>query len=186
MKTFIALDFDESTKIKLGNIQTKLKANSSKGSWVYIDNLHLTLKYLGIISNSNLEEVKNNLKKIANKSTSIKLKYTDLGYFRGKDMLRVLYLDLEGEIDKIYNIKSNIDENLKPLGYAKEKRKYIPHITLGRRIVFENRIHMIHENIKKDLNKNIKLNKLVLFKTEQVENKRIYTPLEVFPLKDYD
>lgn len=186
MKTFIALDFDKETKKKLGNIQKELKKNASKGSWVYVDNFHITMKYLGTTSPSNVEEVKSVLQKVAKSSSKINLRYTDLGYFRGKDMLRVLYLDLDGEVQKIYNIKSSIDDKLKNIGYAKEKRKYIPHITLGRRVVFDNRIHTIKDSIKKHLEKPFELNTLILFKSEQIESKRIYTPLETFQLKDYE
>ncbi|MBS4535203.1 RNA 2',3'-cyclic phosphodiesterase [Clostridium sp. D2Q-14] len=186
MKTFIALDFDKKTKKNLGNIQKYLKTSASKGSWVYIDNFHLTLKYLGITSIDNLEEIKKKLREIARKSLNIKLKYTNLGYFRGKDVLRVLYLDLKGETEKIYEMKNKIDTNLEVIGFHKEKKKYIPHITLGRRIVFENRIYEINENIKNELNKPFKLDKLILFKSEQIDNKRVYTPVEVFPLKDCD
>jgi len=54
MRTFIALNFKDDLRDRLGKIQKKLKTNVIKGSWVYIDNFHLTMKFLG---NTNLQNV---------------------------------------------------------------------------------------------------------------------------------
>lgn len=183
MRTFIALDFDRQTKKRLGKIQRKLKQNSSKGSWVYIDNFHITLKFLGTTDSSRIDEIATELQSIAHTNEEIKLSIDDLDYFRGENILRVVWLGLQGERQSILDIKKDIDDKMNNLGFPKEKKDFIPHITLGRRVIFNNRIHSIKEQLKDDLNYNFTLKKLVLYKSEVKDKKRIYTQLKSFNLK---
>jgi 2'-5' RNA ligase len=47
MRLFIAIDFNKEIKKKLVDLQANLKDMAVSGRWKYIDNLHLTLKFLG-------------------------------------------------------------------------------------------------------------------------------------------
>ena len=49
MRCFIAIEFDENTRNTLASIQNELKNQGVQGNYTRIENLHLTLKFLGEI-----------------------------------------------------------------------------------------------------------------------------------------
>ncbi|KPU27815.1 hypothetical protein TR13x_00150 [Caloranaerobacter sp. TR13] len=182
MRLFIALSFDRELKERLGKIQKKVKNNSSKGRWVYIDNFHLTLKFLGSVDKNYVGDINKSLRKIASNFDEIKLKLDKLDYFPGKDMMRVVWLGVSGEVEKVKQIKLAVDKELIKYGFPKEKRKYTPHITLARDVVFESRKHFVDDLIEKDLDYSFTLKNLTLMNSELIGGKRIYTPIGNFRL----
>lgn len=182
MRAFIGIDFSQGLKKEIGELQKELRKYALKGRWKYIDNFHLTLKFLGEINFEQKKEIDDALRKICQNKKTFKLALKDLGTFDGWDSIRVLWLGLSGEIQTLESIHREIDQALLPLGFQREKRKYSPHITLGQDLVF----HCSLEKIKGIVNQvefeTVKVDHLYLFKSEQIENKRIYTKISQYPL----
>ncbi|KGG80789.1 hypothetical protein Y919_04150 [Caloranaerobacter azorensis H53214] len=182
MRLFIALSFDKELKERIAKIQKKVKINSSKGRWVYFDNFHLTLKFLGSVDKNYIDDINKSLEKIASDFTEIKLKLDKLDYFPGKGMMRVVWLGVSGEVEKVKQMKLAVDKEMIKYGFAKEKRKYTPHITLARDVVFESRKYYIDDLIEKDLEYSFTLKNLTLMNSELIDGRRIYTPVGNFRL----
>lgn len=183
MRSFIALEFNDNLKSRLNNIKFKLKDNSIRGSWVYKDNFHLTLKFLGDIDPQYVGEIDSTLQSISDKHDPIEMALSDIGFFRGKNEIRVVWVGMKGDLDSLILLNKTVQERMETLGFKKEKRKFTPHITLGRRVVFDTRLHNINELIKDDLNYKFKLDTISLMKSENIDNKRIYTPLSTYKLE---
>lgn len=186
MRCFISLNFDDCTIEKLNGIQQKVKNRSYKGTWVWKENFHLTLKFLGEVESNNINEISNILKEISQRYEPFKLNFNKLGYFKGKEDLKVIWVGLDGEIGILNSINNSIENKLETLGFSREKRKFLPHITLGRRVVFENSINVIDEISKKDVEYSFMVNKIFLMKSDQVMNKRVYTPIEFYNFEKKD
>jgi len=97
------------------------------GKWVENSNLHLTLKFLGEISQENLNILKNalenhNLKKF-------KINFHSLGCFPNSQNPKVLFIKVKGDF---HPIKSFIENTCFNLNFEKEEREFIPHLTLVR------------------------------------------------------
>lgn len=183
MRTFVALEFDKNTKKLLSKIQKNIRNNSSKGRWVYVDNFHLTVKYLGNTTPHHVEDISKILNNISKNKTKIKLSLDELGFFRGENILRVVWLGLNGEVQKIDSLSKEIDNKITALGFAKNNKKYIPHITLGRNVLFDSNLHKINELISNDLKYSFNIDTLTLMNSEEIDGKRIYTPIKKFKLK---
>jgi 2'-5' RNA ligase len=68
------------------------------------------------------------------------------------------------------------------LGFPKEKRKFVPHITIAQDVIFKCDFSIIKEAIgAPDIGK-IPVDRLYLFKSEQIENKRVYTKISEYEL----
>lgn len=182
MRTFIALDFSEEVKLKMGSIQKKLRQNSTKGSWTYIDNFHITLKFLGTTNPQNLDGIKTILGDIAKKSVPLKISLDNLGFFPGKDSIRVVWIGMKGDIEQLKGINYNIEKKLVSLGVKKEPRKYMPHITLGRNVVFDNTLYKVKDIFEKEKPYDFTISSISLMNSENIDNKRIYTPIATFKL----
>ena len=110
MRTFIALEFDKELKNKLGSIQYKLKKNSITGRWVYVDNFHLTLKFLGTTNPQNVDKIKATLGDIAKSFSSMSFFLDKLGFFPGKDKLRVVWVGIDGDVEILEKLRQDIEE----------------------------------------------------------------------------
>ena len=188
MRTFIALDFDDNLKKKLFNIQSILKANSKKGFWVYKSNFHMTLKFLGEIHYNQIEDIDELLKNISYNSSPILLSLDRLGYFNNRNnQYGVFWVGLNGEVDKLNKIYDIIEKRTENIGFIREKRKFKPHITLGRKINTNKSFDELEELIAEELKYSFCLDNLVLMKSEEIMRKRVYTPIKSYKLaKDND
>jgi 2'-5' RNA ligase len=57
MRTFIAIDISETMRESLSQIESHLKYSGADVKWVDKDNIHLTLKFLGEISEEKVKEI---------------------------------------------------------------------------------------------------------------------------------
>lgn len=180
MRSFIGIDFAREVKTEISRLQSKLRAYSVAGRWKYIDNFHLTLKFLDEIDSDMVSKIDEALTRISSVMDPFVLSMDNLGNFPGKDCLRVLWLGLGGELIKLRNLQSRIDDELQPLGFTRERRGYVPHITIAQDVAFSKEFEDIR-NIVMDIKfHEIKVNGIHLFKSEQIGNKRVYTSI-----KDY-
>jgi 2'-5' RNA ligase len=130
MRCFIAIEFDDKTRNILAAVQKQLKDQGIKGNYTRIDNLHLTLKFLGEIDMPTYSDICDLIKKVSLNHKKFVLELDRLGKFDkgskkivwaglsdNKNLLR-LYKELESEIEGIMPIR--------------KEKYYIPHITLIR------------------------------------------------------
>ena len=78
----------------------------------------------------------NHLKKIvenlASEISNFKLRITETGLFPTVKNPRILWLDVQGDLDVLRQINENLETECEKIGFAKEKRTYKPHLTIGR------------------------------------------------------
>ena len=123
MRAFIAIDLPKGLKDYLFNLESQIK--EAKITWVSKKNLHFTLKFLGDISESQLEE----LKKIKTKQKKFLISLNEIGFFPNEKAPRVFWVSLDPE-NKIIALQQEIDEKL--LNKFPSEQKFQSHITLGR------------------------------------------------------
>ncbi len=180
MRAFIGIDFDDRIKDNILELQQKLRKYAVKGRWKHSDNFHLTLKFLDEIDQKQQEMINENLKSVCSKYQPFNLQISGLGKFNGRDSIRVLWLGLAGDIQVLNFLQNTIENELVPLGFQQERRNYNPHITIAQEVIFECPYEEIIKTIGKfELNTSI-VSSLYLFKSEQVQNKRIYTKVSEY------
>ena len=126
MRVFFSLEFPEEIKRDLLEIQKEIdKLGLVKGKFTEFDNLHLTLKFLGEISASELRAVKDRIKTIKFKPFHAEL--SEIGIFSEK-AIRIIWVSINAE--EIFSLQKSIDESLADL-FPKEYR-FMAHITIAR------------------------------------------------------
>jgi RNA 2',3'-cyclic 3'-phosphodiesterase len=183
MRSFIGINFSSETKEDLGKVQRQIKGHAAKGRFKHVDNFHITLKFLGEIENHQSEEIAKKLEEIAGKQKSFELMLQDIGQFKGREKIRTLYIGLGGNIDALKRLNEDTEAAMELLGFKKEARPYTPHVTIAQDLV----LNISFEELKKHINMlnthAIYVNKIELIKSEQIQNKRIYTPIYSYELK---
>jgi RNA 2',3'-cyclic 3'-phosphodiesterase len=101
-------------------------------SWSKPDNIHLTLKFLGDISESRVQSLS---KAAANASTALdpfSIGVQGSGVFPTRGQPRVLWIgmeDLQGKLGELYR---RLEDECGKAGFRKEARPFHPHLTLAR------------------------------------------------------
>ncbi|MFP4083063.1 MAG: RNA 2',3'-cyclic phosphodiesterase [Candidatus Aminicenantes bacterium] len=131
MRTFIAIDLDDKIKQSLSSLIQELDKVSTNIKWVKKEAMHLTLKFLGEIALEKISEIKAVLEKICRQYDGFSLKLKGTGSFPPGKKPRVLWVGVE-ESSNIKSLQARIEQELENLGFAKEKREFHPHLTLGR------------------------------------------------------
>ena len=127
MRLFYAINFDDTVKKRLSDIQSALRAQAVRGNFTLPDNLHLTLAFIGEVA----QDKSGPLRRIAEtfKVTPFELKLHGLGRFQrgGGDILWVGV----GENKSLSSIYGRLSSRIAEAGFAVEKRKFTPHLTLA-------------------------------------------------------
>ena len=131
MRAFLALPLQSETAANLFERRELLRGGFKKVRWVPPCNLHITLFFLGDISRAQAEEIGLLLEDLSERFISFPIELIGPGQFPPKGKPRIIYEGLgkgAAEAKRIYSLLMPRLDNIVNL----EKRKYIPHITLGR------------------------------------------------------
>jgi len=123
------LDLDEA------NVQTRPSAKTSGGGikWTTPNNLHITLEFLGDLTDEELGGVCMVVKEVAQKHKSFFINLEKISYGPPKQNPPSLVW-VEGEkADELIELKRNLQEYLmEEISFRPEGKSFIPHITLAR------------------------------------------------------
>jgi len=131
IRCFIAVEVNDPTIVeKILNVQSKIENAGADIKFVEPHNLHLTLWFLGEITEQKLRQVMDVVKKVKFSKSSIKLK--GLGYFPGGGRINVIWVGVEDPTDTLRSIHLQLVKLLEPIGFRPEEREFTPHLTIGR------------------------------------------------------
>lgn len=179
VRCFIALDFEDEILKETARIQEVLGSWKFIGKMTELENLHLTLKFLGEIEEEKLEEVRKSLREIKEKSFEGKLDHA--GFFSVLGNPKIIWIKLNGK--GIFDLQKKIDEVLS-INFKKEER-FMGHLTIARvkYVSDKSGFRKYVENIGvKEVP--FKINSFKLMKSELKPLGPVYSVIEEFKLED--
>lgn len=137
MRAFVAIDLPAGIRQELGRRQEdfrkKLSALGGKDreiSWVRPEGVHLTLKFLGGISEEQLHQAVDRLNTIPPfKKFEVEVK--GFGFFPNIKRPRVFWAGVASP-PALSELAAKVDAAASEVGFAPEKRTFEPHLTLAR------------------------------------------------------
>jgi len=133
LRTFIAVDIPSHIRQTIQQQTEPLRKTlgTSLVRWVAVENLHLTLKFLGDVSPTNIEMLKQMLRAEADLVQNFEMDIQGLGSFPNLRRPRVLFIGIQAPagLESLYH---GIETACARLGYASEERRFSPHLTIGR------------------------------------------------------
>lgn len=163
MRLFIAVVLSDEMKKTLMETMHEMKKKGIKGNYVPVQNLHLTLAFIG--ETTSAEPVKNALQHIQYKP--FKLSLSELGCFGD-----LLWTGMKGNQSLSAAVK-DVRDALDRADIAYDRKKFVPHITL---------IRKLNGNWKQIQapKGEMQVKKISLMKSEVKDGRRIYTELASF------
>ncbi len=133
LRAFIAIEIPPPIHTAITQQTARLKAalGPTLVRWVPIENVHLTLKFLGDISVSNVELLAQMLSVEAGRLAPFEIQVEDLGAFPDMRRPRVIWIGIQAPAE-LEVLQHSIEAATARLGYSSEKRNFSPHLTIGR------------------------------------------------------
>jgi 2'-5' RNA ligase len=134
VRTFIAIELDETIEDALADLQEQLKAKVPRDSvrWVKSEGIHLTLKFLGNVPANRIEEVERTLTQACVGFPAFSFSVGGLGCFPNPRRPRVVWVGVQEESGTLKRLQKAIEDGMERLGFPPEGRRFHAHLTLGR------------------------------------------------------
>ena len=132
IRAFIAIDIEEPTVVqRLVWLRDLFVQTGAPMKPVEDQNLHITLRFLGEIPSTLIEDIHANvLSRLRFKKFSIKL--AGVGAFPSTLRPRVIWVGVREGSDVLQALYKEIESGLRKLGFRPEREEFVPHITLAR------------------------------------------------------
>lgn len=125
MRCFVAVELPEEIKAELVKAQKALQSvEGLEAKFVEESNLHLTLKFLGELSESGVAKIKEKLSTVKFKPLQVSL--GGLGTFPSESYVRVIWISLEPS-DKFIELSKSVNRAL-----GSSDKRFESHVTLAR------------------------------------------------------
>ena len=96
-----------------------------------VEQLHITLKFVGELNERDLQSVQEEIQKTFSKMKKFSLEFSGSGFFPNEKNPRILWIGMQPSSELQAVVKKN-EEIFQTYGYTPEKRPFQAHITIGR------------------------------------------------------
>src|SRR5512140_1884589 len=133
LRAFLASELPAVLQDSIHGATGDLRQTLSNGliRWVPAHNVHLTLKFLGDVSPSSLDLIKQMLLTEASQFPTFEVEVEGLGCYPSPRRPRVLWVGLKAPAELV-SLQRAIEAAAARLGYESEERDFSPHLTIGR------------------------------------------------------
>lgn len=133
LRAFIAIELPKNTLDAIEKQTARLRQTLGNDiiRWVPVQNLHLTLKFLGDTAASHVDFLKQLLIREAESHSQFNLQLGGLGSFPTSRRPRLLWIGIHAPAD-LTSLQKSIEAGTSRLGYEQEERPFSPHLTIGR------------------------------------------------------
>ncbi|MDA0734703.1 MAG: RNA 2',3'-cyclic phosphodiesterase [Chloroflexi bacterium] len=135
IRLFIAIDPpEEARQVLAETIQGLEQAIPNGVRWVQPHRIHLTVKFLGNVSTSVVDDILTAMQQATNDCPdgNFTLSLSGLGVFPESSRPRVLWAGVQGDLNSLEKLHLAVDRAVSRLGLSLDKGPYRPHLTLGR------------------------------------------------------
>ena len=131
MRTFVAVFPPRRVREELSRAARDLPA--SKGfRLIGPEKLHLTLKFLGDVAEDDLRRVEQALEPLREGHAPFEVSTSGFGTFPSESKARILWAGVGEGSESLRAMAQHVEDLLELAGFDREKRPYVPHLTLGR------------------------------------------------------
>jgi 2'-5' RNA ligase len=129
MRLFTGIDLPEEVHDKLERFLAHLRPTAHL-NWSPVYNLHITTKFIGEWPEGDLDKLTGALRGIQGISP-VSIAIREVGWFPNPDHPRVFWAGIHAN-EALADLANRTEDVLDPLGIAREKRAFSPHLTLAR------------------------------------------------------
>lgn len=130
MRAFIAIDIPEQIKAEIARQQAEFRDLCRDARWTRPEGIHLTLKFLGEISDEQVKQITHALAALTG-FDKFTVEIRSFGFFPDAKRPRVFWAGVTAP-DALTKLARAIEDTLEKIGFPREQRAFNPHLTLAR------------------------------------------------------
>ncbi|GEN45954.1 RNA 2',3'-cyclic phosphodiesterase [Alkalibacillus haloalkaliphilus] len=177
---FIGIKVPNRVALTLSQWQQHIKPYVSYRGWVHELDFHLTLKFLGPVSEQSVAQLEEYLQDITVPQFDISI--NGLSYFGKKEQPRVLFAKVQ-LVEPLSDLKEKVEKAAAALNFDQDKRSYKPHITLAKKWKDKTVLSTSLNNKINDPINHFRVEEFQLFKIHP-QNEPKYEIVKTFTLKE--
>ena len=132
-RAFVAVEISETARQQLARlIDGFRRMPGATARWVRPELMHLTLVFLGEVSQEFLESAKVQLREVSSRHAPFTARLKGLGAFPSPARARVVWVGTEPGRREVCSLQAAVSRSLGAIGYQPERRPFSPHLTIGR------------------------------------------------------
>ena len=133
LRTFIAVDLGKTIRDRAIALQETLARTGTEVKWVEVENLHVTLLFLGEVDERTVPDVCRAVAVGCGRHEGFMMSVETVGCFPNPRRPRTIWAGVGAGAQEVCALHDALEPPLLALGcYRREERQYTPHITLGR------------------------------------------------------
>ena len=172
VRAFVALELDTRLRESIGELQARLRPRLGGIRLVRPEGIHLTLRFLGPTSPAQVEALRPHLAAAAAACPPAEARVHGLGTFPDRGSPRVLWLGIEVP-PSVLELQRACERAARAAGFEPEERPFRAHLTLGRWRDRARRPDLPAADLGA-----VRLETLVLFRSDLRPDGAVYTPME--------
>jgi 2'-5' RNA ligase len=186
-RAFIAIDLPENVRASLAEAQACLQRAQArvKVSWTKIENLHLTLQFLGRIPESQVASIGAALVAVAGRHAAMDVTVAGVGAFPDERAPRVLWLGCDDGGGRLRALARDVRQSMETLGFPPDAHEFTAHLTLGRVKVprADAALTQALDSIKKNAVGTLRVEAIHLYQSQLHPDGSVYTKLSSHSLR---
>jgi 2'-5' RNA ligase len=127
---FIAIDLDETLRKGIEEAENKIKKTGCYAKLVEPENLHITVKFLGEVSESSVNGIENKISETISGVKQFQIGLEGVGFFGNPNHIRTIWIDFGEGKGQLVKLIENMNKNLDYI--RREVHESNPHLTVGR------------------------------------------------------
>jgi 2'-5' RNA ligase len=131
-RTFIALEINEAQQRHLAEVIRRMSARLPGVRWVNPAGIHLTLAFLGEMTDEQLGGVSHAVESAAHQSKPFSYRLSRLGSFGSPRQPRIIWMGIDEPTGALSHLHRSLTRELDRRGFEVDKRPFSPHLTLAR------------------------------------------------------
>lgn len=133
VRAFVAVEAPSSVCFRVKELVSKLKKADANVRWEAPENMHVTLKFLGEIELPEAPKICAVVNQVAQQFDSFDVAFSHFGAFPNIESPDVLWVGMKEGAEILRELHKRLDDALyDDLGFSRERRRFSPHLTIGR------------------------------------------------------
>ena len=132
VRCFVAVLLCEELRRNIAAVQDGFKRVAPDLKWVAIENLHVTLKFLGNVEETQVETVYAAVRRAARGSAPFEITVARGGAFPDPRRPRIVWVGMDAGAAQLVRLAGHTESELAAAGFPIEDREFKPHVTIGR------------------------------------------------------
>lgn len=132
IRTFIAVDISPESIKRAGQLIETFQSTGANVRWSDTTNMHVTLQFLGDVPSARTPAVCQAVTRAVAECSPFALQCHGTGAFPDERRPRVIWIGIDEGADELCSLQERIEDAMADLGFPRERRRYHPHLTIGR------------------------------------------------------